>query len=70
MRHAKIAIIGAGAVGTATAYAIMWRNIAAEIMLVDINEKRCRGEILDLSDALSFSYTSCLKQGTILTPMN
>jgi L-lactate dehydrogenase len=65
MRHAKIAIIGAGAVGAATAYAIMWKNIAAEIMLVDIDEKRCRGEILDLSDAISFSCTSCLRQGTL-----
>lgn len=65
MRHAKIAIIGAGAVGAATAYAIMWKSIAAEIMLVDINEKRCRGEILDLSDAISFSCTSCLRQGTL-----
>jgi L-lactate dehydrogenase len=65
MRHVKIAIIGAGAVGAATAYAIMWKNIAAEIILVDIDEKRCRGEILDLSDAISFSCTSCLRQGTL-----
>ena len=64
MRHAKIAIIGAGAVGSATAYAIMWKNIAAEIILVDLDKKRCRGEILDLSDAIPFSCTSCLSQGT------
>lgn len=65
MRHAKVAIIGAGAVGTASAYSILWNNIAAEIMLVDIDEKRCRGEILDLSDAIPFSCTSCLSQGKL-----
>jgi L-lactate dehydrogenase len=65
MRHAKIAIVGAGAVGSASAYAIMWKNIAAEIILVDLNEKKCRGEILDLSDAIPFSCTSCLRQGTL-----
>ena len=65
MRHAKVAIIGAGAVGAATAYAIMWKNIAAEIMLVDMDKKRCLGEILDLSDAIPFSCTSCLSQGTV-----
>ena len=64
MRHAKVAIIGAGAVGSATAYAIMWKNIAAEIILVDLDKTRCKGEILDLSDAIPFSCTSCLSQGT------
>ena len=65
MRHAKIAVIGAGAVGSASVYAMMWKNIAAEIILVDLNEKKCRGEILDLSDAIPFSCTSCLRQGTL-----
>lgn len=64
MKHAKIAIIGAGAVGAATAYAIMWKNIAAEIMLVDVDHKRCKGEVLDLSDTVPFSCTSCLHEGT------
>lgn len=64
MRHAKIAIIGAGSVGSTTAYALMWENIAAEILLVDIDEKRCKGEILDLSDALPFCWASKIKHGT------
>ena len=64
MKHAKIAIIGAGAVGATTAYAIMWKNIAAEIILVDTDLERCKGEVLDLSDTVPFSCTSCLRQGT------
>lgn len=64
MKHSKIAIIGAGFVGSTTAYALLLQNITAEIILVDINEIRCRGEILDLSDALSFDGTSQIKSGT------
>ena len=64
MKHKKIAIIGAGAVGSTTAYALMFKNIIAEIILVDIDEKRCLGEILDLSDALSFCGTSKIRSGT------
>jgi len=47
-----IAIIGAGAVGTTTAYALMLKNIPANITLIDSNETRCAGEIMDLSDAV------------------
>jgi len=65
MKHTKIAIVGAGAVGSTTAYALMLRNIAAEIMLIDINIERCEGEILDLSDAISLSCASKIKRGTM-----
>lgn len=64
MQHTKIAIIGAGSVGSTTAYALMLRNVAAEIMLVDINEQRCTGEILDLADALPFCSASKVYKGT------
>jgi len=65
MNLSKIAIIGAGSVGTTTAYALILQNTAAEIILVDANEIRCRGEILDLSDALPFSQTTLVQAGTI-----
>lgn len=58
----KIAIIGAGAVGSSIAYALILRNVVAEIILVDIDEKRCKGEILDLSDTLFWS-TAKIKNG-------
>jgi L-lactate dehydrogenase len=64
MKHSKIAIIGAGSVGTTTAYALMLKNIAAEIIMVDIDETRCKGEILDLSDVLSFCGSSSVRTGS------
>lgn len=65
MNHSKIAIIGTGAVGSTTAYALIMRNIAAEILLVDIDEIRCKGEILDLSDAIYFSSASSVNQASV-----
>jgi len=62
--HPRVAIIGAGAVGATIAYAIMLKNIGAEITLVDIDEKHCYGEVLDLSDALPFCYTPAVHFGT------
>lgn len=59
----KIAIIGAGAVGATTAYALILKNLAAEIILIDVNKEKEHGEVLDLSDALSFSETSDIKAG-------
>ncbi|HLJ31702.1 MAG TPA: L-lactate dehydrogenase [Candidatus Babeliales bacterium] len=64
MKHSKIAIIGAGIVGSTTAYALILKKITAEIILVDIDETRCHGEILDLSDAISFNGTSMVRAGT------
>lgn len=65
MKHSKIAIIGAGRVGTTTAYALMLKNIAAEILLVDVDPIRCKGEFLDLDDALPFCAASSIKDANL-----
>lgn len=70
MKHSKIAIIGAGAVGTTTAFALMQRNTVAEIILVDIDTQRCHGEILDLADALPFCESSQVRAGTTADAQN
>ena len=44
----KITVIGAGAVGSATAFALAIKNIASEIVMVDINEEKAKGEALDI----------------------
>lgn len=64
MKHSKIAVVGAGIVGSTTAYALLLKKITAEIILVDINETRCHGEILDLSDAIPLNETSQIRTGT------
>ncbi len=59
----KISIIGAGSVGATTAYTLMIKNIVSDIILVDINKEKEEGEVLDISDGLSFSKTGSIKTG-------
>lgn len=64
VKQSTVAIIGAGAVGATTAYTCIMQ-LAAKIMLVDINVQRCAGEVDDLADALSFGSASEIMQGTL-----
>lgn len=64
MKHTTVAIIGVGAVGSTIAYALMLKNRAAEIILIDSNIKRCAGEVRDLTDVLGFSSTASIYQGS------
>src|ERR1700691_6004289 len=64
MKHSTIAVIGAGGVGTTIAYALMLKSIAGEILLVDMQDDKCSGEVLDLHDVLSFSTCSNIKKAT------
>jgi L-lactate dehydrogenase len=50
----KIAVIGAGSVGAAVAYASMIDGVADEIALYDVNGARARAEVLDLRHGLQF----------------
>ncbi|MEI7810163.1 MAG: L-lactate dehydrogenase [bacterium] len=60
----KIAIIGAGSVGSTIAYSLMLKNLVAEVILIDVNKEKEDGEVLDMSDALSFSEVGEIKAGT------
>ncbi|KKT52840.1 MAG: L-lactate dehydrogenase [Candidatus Yanofskybacteria bacterium GW2011_GWF1_44_227] len=46
----KIAVIGAGSVGATTAYTLVMKNLAAEVILVDINEAKEEGEVMDINE--------------------
>lgn len=54
MTH-KIAIIGAGKVGTTFAYALMLNGLAGEIVLIDMDKERTEGEVMDLNHAVPLS---------------
>jgi L-lactate dehydrogenase len=59
----KIGIIGAGAVGTACAFAVVMRGCARELVLVDIDRKRARGTITDLQYGAALSPAVTLSEG-------
>lgn len=57
----KIAVIGAGAVGSAVAYTVMLKNLAAAVLLIDVNEQKEEGEVMDIADGLCFAETGCVR---------
>ena len=50
----KVTIIGAGSVGATTAFALLARNAAYEVVLIDINTDKALGEALDIKQATPF----------------
>jgi len=50
----KITIIGAGSVGATTAFALLTRSAASEVVLIDINTEKALGEALDIKQATPF----------------
>merc|ERR1712002_45148 len=50
----KVTVVGCGAVGMATAFAIMAQEVASEIALVDVMLDKLKGEVMDLQHGLTF----------------
>ncbi|MEG0283239.1 MAG: L-lactate dehydrogenase [Erysipelotrichales bacterium] len=59
----KISIIGTGAVGASTAFALSKESWVSELVLVDINEQKAQGEALDIAHALAWDQEVCITSG-------
>lgn len=59
----KVAIIGAGFVGSSIAYALALRDIAREIVLIDINQEKIEGEAKDIRHGIPIMGTADLYPG-------
>ncbi|KIL06799.1 lactate dehydrogenase [Clostridium botulinum] len=64
-RKRKISIIGAGFVGSTTAFALMNSGIATEICICDINMDKAMGEVMDLVHGTSFVKPVNIYAGSI-----
>jgi L-lactate dehydrogenase len=62
-RIPRVAIVGTGFVGSTTAYALLLSRTAAEIVLIDRDERRADGHVQDLRDAEVFSHTTRVVAG-------
>ncbi|MCR5773613.1 MAG: L-lactate dehydrogenase [Lachnospiraceae bacterium] len=51
----KVAVIGCGFVGSASAFAIMNSGLFSEMVLIDANREKAEGEALDISHGLPFA---------------
>lgn len=61
---AKISIIGTGLVGATSAYALLLSGVADELLLIDINEQRAHGEMLDLTHSMPLCPPAKVSCGT------
>lgn len=66
IENSTLAIIGAGSVGTATAYAAMIRGSARHVRLYDIDAARVDAEVLDLAHGSQFTGASDISGGADL----
>ena len=59
----KVAVVGAGAVGTAIAYAAQIRGVCRRLALYDVDAAKVRAEVLDLNHGLQFTPTAQIVGG-------
>jgi L-lactate dehydrogenase len=59
----RIAIVGLGNVGASFAYALLFRGLASEIVLIDANKAKAEGEAMDLNHAVPFTHSTRIWAG-------
>jgi len=50
----KIVIVGAGLVGSSTAFSLVTQGICDEVMIIDINKSKAHGEVMDLCHCVEY----------------
>ncbi|TQJ68493.1 malate dehydrogenase (NAD) [Arthrobacter sp. SLBN-100] len=63
MAGSRLAIVGAGSVGTSLAYAAMIRGSASNIALFDVNAAKAEAEVLDLAHGTQFAAAASVTGG-------
>ena len=63
-KSGKVAIIGAGYVGSTAAYALLMDGAASEIALIDVNREKAEGEAMDLSHGMQFKPDTKISFGS------
>lgn len=54
----KIVLIGAGMVGSAILSSIISMNVVSEVAVIDMNENKAKGEVLDAIHTTAFAYST------------
>ncbi len=60
----KIAVLGAGNVGATCAYTFAVAGTCSDIVLIDINKEKAKGEAMDIRQGVSFSHNIEVFDGT------
>jgi L-lactate dehydrogenase len=54
IKTSKVAVVGCGLVGSSTAFSLVTQGVCDEILMIDINEERALGEVMDLRDTIKY----------------
>ncbi len=63
----KVAIVGAGYVGSSAAFSLLHSKVVTHISLIDINKEKAYGEMLDLREATPFGSEKKIESGDSLS---
>ena len=65
IQKSKVVIVGAGNVGVSTAFCLINQGLCDEIALIDLNQEKAFGEVLDLSQSIEYmNRNTKIKLGT------
>ena len=67
IENSKVTIVGAGSVGSSTAYAALIRGSARHVALYDIATEKVEAEVLDLAHGTQFTGSSDIIGGSNLS---
>lgn len=59
----RVAVVGAGNVGSTFAYALLLSGLASEIVLIDKNKARAEGEAMDLNHSVPLTHPTRIWAG-------
>ncbi len=53
-KNRKVAIVGAGLVGSSTAFSLITQGVCDEVIMIDINKEKALGEVMDLKHCIEY----------------
>lgn len=59
----KVTVLGAGNVGASIAFTLALKGLCSEILLVDINKEKAKGEAMDMMQGTAFCPSVVIKDG-------
>ncbi|MEN2766293.1 L-lactate dehydrogenase [Ornithinibacillus xuwenensis] len=54
----KIVLVGNGAVGSSYSYALLNQGICDDLIIVDLNEEKAKGDVMDLNHGIAYAPTA------------
>lgn len=61
--HQQVFVIGAGMVGSTAAYTLLTREVAREIVLIDVHHELAHGHVVDMNHASAFTSGIQIRTG-------